>query len=403
MSLKLLVYDDNAGFRAALASHVKRGAKGLDPDMQVLSDKDFTSQLEELASRQREGRAPPAKPPTGKASFDWPDVFLLDFDLRDIPALPLLNGEWVSYFVRCYSNTRLIVSVNPLPKRIFDLRLRSTYTDSWADVSVYAEDLALPGLWRHSDARTLTYRPWYWPHIPTLYENMRQMVSEAAKHMDTPLLDFFDFPVAARNAMPKDLSTASVSEPSTATFRTVAAGRIRKQDVQNLDDARLAKIAASAVHSWLEHVVLPGQHVLVDAPHLVYRYPSLLKGNAKKIAAWNATSNLEIEPSEYLDDRAISNARFKRKAWLSRPVWWASTLSSNSGIAEVKSPWTYTPPTWVFAEDTSRFHEESECEPFLAAGSSAYARRWIRMRKEMAAKEDVQYEPAMRLAASKVA
>ena len=42
------------------------------------------------------------------------------------------------------------------------------------------------------------------------------------------------------------------------------------------DQGGIERVAAARLGKWLERLVLPGQNVLVDAPHLVSRFPSLV-------------------------------------------------------------------------------------------------------------------------------
>ena len=53
------------------------------------------------------------------------------------------------------------------------------------------------------------------------------------------------------------------------------------------DDQFRPIVVLSPIFKWLERVVLPGQEILVDAPHLISRFPSLLTCDTPDINDWN--------------------------------------------------------------------------------------------------------------------
>lgn len=405
MKRPVVIYDDSEGLRRQLKKYADEGVAIAKAALRTreLTEPEFLSALGSLESRVPTRASPGKKgkqggPAASSQSRDvgnWIDqagILVLDYDLRDVQDRVLLNGELVSYFARCYSNCGLIVSVNPVPVRAFDLRLRHTLAESWADVGVFTEDLSNPGLWSGKRADVNAYRPWYWPVLPALGDQFETMVAEAKSSWTTPIFDFFDVPDSVRETFPKDLTTRAVGDPRKATFKKIAEGRVRPEDAQKASKENLARIAASTVHAWLESTVLPGQHVLIDAPHLVSRYPKLLKGSSAKVESWNRTCDPTAAPDKYLGVDEIARDRFKRDAWISRPVWWVRGVSNNSAVPEVKDPGVFKSAPFVFAEDTSSFHSSDKCQSF-ALERTPYARRYVR-RPDL----KIAYEPAMRLA-----
>lgn len=408
--MRILVYDDSEDFRQELTKKVDDATRSAKPRPKVGALDDIAKVLRGLEQkavpRRKPAKSAEDQPDQAQVSgstkeVDSVDVLMLDFDLRDVPGRALLTGEEVAYFTKSYSKCNLVVSINAVPQRTFDLRLRHTPIDSWADVSIHAADIDAPGLWTGEPTRTPTYRPWYWPVIPDLvrkFEKMSTAVADAWTEKPK-LFDFLKVPEEVRSSFPKDLTTRAIGNPAKTTFTEILAARVRAQDVKRLAKENKAKIVASTIHSWLENVVLPGQHVLTDAPHLVHRYPSLLKGNPERTSDWNATADITVRPSAYLKTAPLGDAQFPFAEWLSRPAWWTTVVANQGAIDEVAAPWDYKVPKLVFAEDTSRFHPETECKPFAFAGTSPNSRRYVLMPRTT---EPVRYEPAMRLALSRV-
>ena len=156
------------------------------------------------------------------------------------------------------------------------------------------------------------------------------------------------------------------------------------------DEDVLARVGAARISKWLERLVLPEQDFLVDAPHLVARYPSLIAGDEKKIKDWNSTAQLVDYRELGLDTKTIEPYRLKKDYWMSRPVWFWDTLREDESIKEVREPWLTDKPSWVFCEDASRFHDRKDCEEFFADTDSPFTRRFIKGFKR------VDYRPRVR-------
>ena len=143
----------------------------------------------------------------------------------------------------------------------------------------------------------------------------------------------------------------------------------------------MARVAAARVGKWLERVVLPGQDVLVDAPHLALRFPSLLRGDGKKLDTWNATTSL-FPPKSLWSEKAqlrqtIQRHSFRQQDWLSRAAWFWSELRKLEDIEEVRNPWSVERPDFVFCEDVSGFLPQQEAREFVADLASSFVRRFV--------------------------
>ena len=151
----------------------------------------------------------------------------------------------------------------------------------------------------------------------------------------------------------------------------------------------LARVGVVRLSKWLERLVLPEQDILVDAPHLVSRYPSLMTGDAMDIETWNRTARLVSHKALGLRTNLIEPCRLKKDHWLSRAVWFWDELRECEDILEVREPWKMQTPDWVFCEDASRFYEEGYRE-FIAHVESPFARRFVKFFG------DVDYRPKVR-------
>lgn len=147
------------------------------------------------------------------------------------------------------------------------------------------------------------------------------------------------------------------------------------------DDAAIARIVASRLAKWLEESVLAGQEILVDAPHLASRYPSLLLGARRKRAAWDSTAALGSgSAASGLRERRLRAHRFPTAHWLSRPAWFWLPMTQDNSIVEVASPWDSEAVPFCFCEDLSRFLPEDQCREFRPELSSPFNRRFVSRR-----------------------
>jgi hypothetical protein len=175
-------------------------------------------------------------------------------------------------------------------------------------------------------------------------------------------------------------------------FALKSGNGLRPKDNKPTDEV-IARVTAARISKWLERMILPGQDILVDAPHLVSRYPSLLNGNPDDLDAWNQTAR--FEPPEELGINLEDTEKFSLEpsAWLSRPAWFWRELSSSKQIREASKPWDRKPAKYVFAEDSSRFYGKEECTEFMAEVDSPFVRRYVHYLRDIG----VTYTPASSL------
>ena len=163
------------------------------------------------------------------------------------------------------------------------------------------------------------------------------------------------------------------------TFRQVVAASeagLHRRDLP-LNDEATRRIAASRVSKWLDTLVLPMQDILVDAPHLVARFPSLLGADRHSGAAWNAAASILAAPAPRFADRSIAATKYPLIDWLSRPAWFWHQLSSNQDIDEVRDPWSRADVDLVFCEDVSAFVPIAMAREFVASVEGPFSRRFV--------------------------
>jgi hypothetical protein len=391
--MRILICDDEKSFADAIAERLHRIPE-VDEHFEVVP---LTSGLEtavkELEERRFNAREDPTAIRFDKAfAFDAADIVIVDYDLIRIRSEGFLTGESVAYLARCFSNAGYIIALNQFDRAItFDLTLKG-HPESFADLNLAAGDLDNPGLWKPVWPKG--YRPWYWPVVPDAARNLRNRIESVEGRIDERISALLGFPEGLTNVMPRELQAflGAAKEPLNATtfreFVQSSGQGLRGKD--KTSEACVARIAAARVGLWLDAVVLAGQDILVDLPHLVERAPSVLRDRSPETL--KSVCQLEIPPS--VDVGRIEGERFAPKDWLSRPVWWWTSIDRSERLPEVSAPWETKPLTERFAEDISDFVDADHRQQFVSALTSPYARRFVSNPQV----GGVTYRPAVRFA-----
>jgi hypothetical protein len=329
--------------------------------------------------------------PEDSCVFDSADVLFVDYDLFNesstVDAVHDLTGATVAYLVRCFSNCGIVVSVNQFEysTTTFDLTL-SGHVDTFADFHVSPEDLSNPNLWHWRD-RAHGFRPWSWPVLPESVVSFRERVRElsAEDAMNSPIMGYFGFENLP-NFSVKALQFLGDRDPDAVTFSTFIRGSHGLRNKDKIWDGCAARIAAARISKWLRDLVVPGQDVLVDAPHLLSRMPSLIW-----TPNWNDVPLLRSDDANHTFEQAARHA-FGKSSWLEKPAWFWHTLKDDDSIAEVADPWGTEPAPYLFLEDVSEF--ATRAREFVADFDSAYKSRFVSELDVV----DVHYKPYLRLA-----
>jgi hypothetical protein len=397
----VLIYDDEQGTAAGIKDMLSaiEGA-----DLKLLQDANL--EVEILERRRRSARSDDEV--NEPSVFDDADILIVDYDLTGTDERqggPAETGERVAYLARCYSRCGTIVALNQYAvTATFDLSLVG-HISSYADINISGDQIGNPALWGMPREG---FAPWSWPDLTSAPSLQRRREALLADRLDEPALAVLglDKPNVSNTLTRNQLAWLSPDRvPSQATVRQViGSGRIglRPSDVP-WSQGGLERVAAARLAKWLERLVLPGQNVLVDAPHLVGRFPSLAA-----VADLSKTTNLGPEADTGLHAEKVGGHRVAENVWVSRPVWLWPTLSENKDIEEVRSPFSMVDTPVFFTEDSSVFRSKDWCRPF-AADVEPFSRRYV-TREASAGESDkppyvgpyglgrVSYQPQLRFA-----
>jgi len=378
---RIVIYDDETRSGEQYLKTLKESKSIIRhfKNIESVESRKFLEELNLLKKRQLDLRN--GKSWTVESSlFDEISVFIIDYDLvKASDSSSFLTGETVSYYVRCFSKCRIIIGLNQFGTNNFDLSLKGN-PESYADFNIGSDQLDNPGLW---GGMPDGFRPWCWPDILGYLSNLVTKTRDLEGNLDERIFDFFELPEEVIGILPRSVSEFIGAEPKKTTFREFLTqsgnGLARKDAIDNMEENIQALVVASRISKWLEQLVLPGQNILIDAPHLVQRYPSLLDGDHSTTETWNKTTTFEKPDKMGMDHEKIEEYRFKKDHWLSRPAWFLNELINCQDIKEVTDPWTREPTEFVFCEDSSSFHRKEECREFLAELESPYIRRYVRI------------------------
>jgi hypothetical protein len=388
---QLLLLDDAEEFRRDHLEHLKKNKVAAKLfELKEIDHTRFREALVALEARRAEARNPRFAGFTNKCEFDGAAVLIVDYDLLAIKETGFVTGENVAYLARCYSQCGLIIGLNQFGDNTFDLTLRG-HPESFADLNIGSKHLHCPGLWQDSWKE---FRPWHWPLIPQALESFENRIKDLTSAMDESILSWLQFPPVVVQLLARDTTQfiAKSTLPAQTTFaqfvKESGNGLQGRKDMTSPECE--VRIAAARVAKWLERLVLAGQDILVDAPHLVARYPSLLKGSKRDAGAFDRTASLASEGKLAIQKEKLSTALFPKSDWLSRPAWFWPTVSALDCIDEVREPWKSKQPELAFCEDISRFKTKAKCQEFVADLPSPFARRYVAKHPE------VDYRPEVR-------
>ena len=401
---QILIYDDEPKRAGKFKGELEKGLNEADQSRNFnvvsLTKGKFQNAIKALEQRRiefRKGEIDLENTPKDDAeNIDNASIFIIDYDLlhsqeegEEAFFTGSLTGEIVAYLVRCFSSCKLIVGLNQYGSNPFDLTLRGDM-DSFADLNLGEEQLNNPDLWRGNlKGSRQGYRPWSWPNLCDSIYHFDKRIEEVRKKLNKPICEVLGFRPEAFQLLPREIvqfiGKYQEKEPFQTTFRefiTESGNALKPKDAKELrngiNDYFLARVGAARISKWLEQLVLPEQDILVDAPHLVSRYPSLIVGDRGQIGTWNQTAQLIDFNKLGMNADLIEPYRFKKSHWISRPVWFWDEVCECEDIQEVSEPWLTVKPDWVFCEDTSCFHEEVKCKEFLADIASPFTRRFVK-------------------------
>ena len=373
-SFKILVYEDVPAIATGWAEKIK---EALGHAEVKTPGKDDFLKLIELANERRalwrEKR--------NQADFirdheaDEAKIVVADFDLIHYSGMTDTTGSSLAYLLRCFTQCGFIIILNQYEENDFDLNLERRGED-FADLHVGGPQVGNPGLWK---TQFKGYRPWHWPITPNASENFERCVQEVRDNPDSPILEFLGLADKTYWMSQRVLNLLSGSQqPEEVTFgsfvKTARGGIARKDE---LPPGQGARVTAARIITLLNRIVLPQQNLLVDAPHLVSRFPSLMRSGSNDIEDWNRLcAAFDDSVDDFLSDN-LGEHKFPKPHWLWRPAWLWPEISRNDRIEEVKNPWAFVEPSWVFCENVSKFLPQHIADSFRADVSPPFTKRFV--------------------------
>ena len=377
-SFEVLVYDDDLDLAKSWADKIEERIKDAYSDAVVKpSDgKAFQQLLTLINSRRKEWRKEEDKSGTiGLHDADTADVIVVDYDLLQYSDSVDTTGSRLAYLLRCFSKCGFIIVLNEFGRNVFDLSLGSPY-EGFADIHIGDEQIGNPGLWQ---APFDGYRPWYWPVVPNARKNFERCVKDVQENPDELILDFLDLSDVIdwipRRAQDFLLGKQKIEEATFKDFVRSAHGGISAKD--SLIPEQRARVTAARVVTLLNSIILPEQSVLVDAPHLVSRFPSLISNQRDEIDMWNKLCNPVTHEIDNLLVKDLKKYKFQQPHWLWRPAWCWPKINKDEDIEEVKDPGSIEEIGWVFCEDISRFVPIEFAQDFRAIVSPPFTKRYV--------------------------
>ncbi len=394
-NIKITVFDDEDRIRTQFKERLDKCLPKDRYETKILIE--FKTEFEILSDRQRDFRIKGTWDTSKRSSIDETSILIIDYDLFDTS--PFLKAESLAYLVRCFSSCGVIIILNRFGHHPFDLTLKGRI-ESFADLHIGQDQLDNPYLWgvKSPDNRSdvaKSFYPWCWPELPSYYESFNERIADVFNSIESKaaIETMLGFPHGMFNGLPRSIAQFIGDDASKVTIDDFIlsdnALEYKDRPKGNFDPVVMSRIGAARISKWLEYSILPEQDILVDAPHLVSRLPSLLEGNPKKIYSWNRTAQRKSFAEIGVKADIIDRFRYKKAHWLSRPAWFWRMLMEDNTISDVKEPWKISDPEWVFCEDGSAFSKKHN--EFISSSYSAFSHRYIRHF------DNVDYEPASRM------
>lgn len=339
----------------------------------------------------------------------WADAIVIDSDLspapKDLNRIPsehrdrvagtLRNGygDSIARQLRSYTDAGLLIVVNMFwsrhrLRRVFDLTLMQS-ARAYADVHVSEADLDEPFFWGSGGQPKDAFLPWQRPVVP---EQLRVLSTSIASIVDLDAKVFATLGLDLTSFAPAQLDVFGEIDAADATFEQLTMSPMGfRYPSEARDKAACTRMAASVVRRWLDRVVVPGQNVVADAPHLVERFWQFMLPTLDDLNAWSASARMSWDAARTSPMAAALKETLE--PFLARPVF--DLEQARNAVRKLQPAKIVTPPDLGFAEDTSLFHSQDDLESYSSDVPGNSPRRWIAQLDEEL--DDIAYEPANRL------
>ena len=336
---------------------------------------------------------------TGYCEVDDADIVVVDCDLR---RRFFMSGHEVIRLIRAYSSPSVLVGLNWLGPRVFDLSM-TQLRDSPADLEIGDVDLASEWLWSTSRPKN-NFAPWHWFQLNKEVSRLRRRIEWLLEdgRLDASIVETLQL-TDGLSTMPRSRVSfiAMEQEFEKVTFREFvtysATARTAKErkTIRQPPAWMVAQIAAARVLHWLERDVLGGQDVLIDAPHLAERAPEATT-RPRKRSPGDLARHADRKAADGISG-ILKNYIYESTDWLHRRAWWWNRmLRDGFPASHSRSNLALERGDSVFCEDISLFLESRKARRFVCDIDTKYAIRHVSRDGFVA--DSVDYVPMNRLA-----
>lgn len=376
--IHVMVYDDLPHLAESWANTIQAAYSSA--NVTAVGPSAFQDLMAEITRRRNAGRSEGDEDiAIGSIDIDGADIVVVDYDLLRYSEVGDITGSRLAYLFRCFTNCGLIIVLNEYGTNTFDMSLRSP-SHGFADLHLGEAQIGNPGLWTGSFDG---YRPWHWPILPHARANLEKCVEDVLDNLDQPILEFFRLDRHVdwmpRRAHDFFLGSGDIETVRFETFVKKARSGIESKDELSLE--YIARVAATRLIALLNNLILPEQSLLIDAPHLVTRFPSLIRNGEQDLDHWNRLCDPLGEGIDDLLKSRLAKTRFEKQHWLWRPAWYWPDIASDNGIDEIRNPWTVKDTDWVFCENVSRFIPAKYAVGFRADVAPPFNKRYVLKQK----------------------
>lgn len=402
--LKIVIVDDQPERSRGWSDNIQ-AIVGEQASVLALKLDEVQQEVKAVFTRRKEFRDGAVKdePSPTVSLFDEVDILILDFDLRymDISADDWTTGAEVAIAARAFTKVKTIVLVNGLGDNRFDLAMNKA-NNSKADIDIGGAQIDNPGLWLST--ASVQYRPWSWPSILDWSMSYEKAVNWVEVHLEKPVLESLGFNLggdATDQSITKEDWLELGIDPTSGTFRDLVKinSYLPPQDQAAVGTTthQAARVATAIIRSWIDKVIVPSQETLIDAPHLVYLKPWLLKDPSKE-ENWNLAASL-TNPFIALQD-GVKKYLYPISFLASKPVFYRRKIESDENLFEPVGFDYSNYPDLVFCEDLSKFIDFNMSRPYPSGLRGSDNQRYVSDPTKLPKIQgshtviDVNYEPA---------
>ncbi len=404
-TIRIRILDDESGKREDFSNKIRSTGISDDYVVALIGHDEIKSTFKELIDRQTSFREKGFWLQNDNILLDDTDILIVDNDLREFFEKTgiFTSADEVAYMARCFSTCKLITIVNRTNPNPFDLTGNFSYFgqfDAFSDIEIGQTQLASKALWGTGNE---PFHPWYWFCLPKWLDefDLRAQDAKTALEEQASILDFFELK-DVQEWLPRRV-LQSLGEGKKYTFSEFVRSSsfaLSPKDRAKLSEGslstdtirNLAPIVAARLWKWLEVQLMPELDILIDAPHLVTRLPSLLDGSHAEVDTWNKVAVRHTQVIPNLKMKLLEDYRFSKMHWLTRPAWYWRKVMNNERIPDVHQPWDIEYVPFTFCEDTSLFLQEELTKTYRVAVDSPFGLRHIEKL------DGVEYVPLQRLA-----